>query len=132
MKEINNNIEEPVCSLKVSQLLKEKGFNVPTSQFYKNDGLIDPKRFIGLFYKNSDFAENTFIAAPTHSVAVEWIRVNFWVDITANGVRYAGDDKASYYSVNVNGNSVLYTERFDTPQEAIEAALLYTLTNLIL
>lgn len=137
MKEINNNIEEPVCSPKVSQLLKEKGFNVPTSQFYKNDGLIDPKRFIGLFYKNSDFAENTFIAAPTHSIALEWIRVNFGIHIQYHIQKFADNTKADYFMsvdgtiIRFYGNRADFPDKFDTPQEAIEAGLLYALTKLI-
>ena len=137
MKEINNNIEEPVCSPKVSQLLKEKGFDVSTSQFYKNDGLVDPKRFIGLFYKNSDFAENTFIAAPTQAIALEWIRVNFGVHIADHFNEY--DEKYQYliwvFELNRTHSSkdiIDNGKQFDTSQKAIEAGLLYALTNLIL
>ena len=143
MKEINNNIQEPICSSEVSQLLKEKGFDVKTSQFYRNDESIDPKRFIGLFYKNSDFAVNTFIAAPTHSIALEWIRVNFGIHLRVSRIyrRPLFDEPApepmftveidDLYSKNGKAYSDGVIDNFDTPQEAIEAALLYTLTNLI-
>jgi len=128
MKEINNNIQEPICFSEVSQLLKEKGFDVPTSQFYRNGELIDPKRFVDLHInKNSDFAENTFITAPTHSIALEWIRVNFDINIESHVV---GEKGYFSYTVYINGAKKL-KERFDTPQEAIDAALLYALTNLI-
>lgn len=129
MKELNNNIQEPICSFEVSELLKEKGFDVPCFNVYEKDGtpLFDSFREV---IKNSEIS-NTFITAPTQSIALEWIRVNFGIDIIADGVRYAGDEKASYYSAKVNGNSVLHKEKFDTPSEAIDAALLYALTNLI-
>ena len=141
MKEINNNIQEINCSLKISELLKEKGFNVPCSAAYIKEFVRNGKTGGDIFTGNiklvknpSYFLKPRFVCyAPTHSIALEWIRVNFGIDIIADGVRYAGDEKASYYSAKVNGNSVLHKEKFDTPSEAIDAALLYTLlTKLIL
>jgi hypothetical protein len=67
---------------------------------------------------------------PTQYVAKEWIRVNFNHDIESRGVRYAGDEKSSYYQAYVNG-CVISMDRYNTPSEAVEAALLYTLENLI-
>lgn len=108
--EINNNIQESYCSEQVRKLLKEKGWLPVDGETYKSVN--------GVFQ-------------ITQSVAIEWIRVNFNHDIESRGVRYAGDDKSSYYQPYVNGASVLYRERYKTPQEATEAALLYTLQNLI-
>lgn len=131
MKEIINNIEEPICSFEVSQLLKEKGFDVPTSNFYVNGKLLNPKYFYCPINKcNSDFDDDT-VCAPTHSIALEWIRVNFGIDIECRAVRYVGREKASYYSANVNGTVVLFQKRFDTPSEAIDAALLHVLKEII-
>lgn len=130
MKSIINSIQEPICSSEVSQLLKEKGFDVPCFNVYEKDGtpLFDSFREA---IKNSEISKNTFIAAPTHSIALEWIRVNFLIDIECRAVRYAGDEKASYYSANVNGSVVLFQKRFDTPFEAIDAALLHVLKEII-
>jgi hypothetical protein len=134
MLNINNDIKEPICSFKVSNLLKEKGFDVLSTAFYHKTKkeLVDPKSYADLVInKNSDFSTASFITAPTHSIALEWIRVNFLIDIESRAVRYAGDEKASYYSANVNGSVVLFQKRFDTPSEAIDAALLHVLEEII-
>ena len=84
MENINNNIKEPICSFEVSNLLKEKGFDVLSTAFYHKTKkeLVDPKSYADLaINKNSDFSTASFITAPTQSVAVEWIRVNFGIDI---------------------------------------------------
>ena len=134
MENINNNIKEPICSFEVSNLLKEKGFDVLSTAFYHKTKkeLVDPKSYADLaINKNSDFSTASFITAPTQSVAVEWIRVNFGIDIECRAVRYVGREKTSYYSANVNGSVVLFQKRFDTPSEAIDAALLHVLKEII-
>lgn len=141
MKEINNNIQEPICSSEVSQLLKEKGFDVPTSQFYRNGELIDPKRFADLYInKNSDFAENTFITAPTQSVAVEWIRVNFGIVVLLEPSLHnyyiyrcivISPTHFKHRQVKTYLSEENVIKDFDKPQEAIEAGLLYVLKKMI-
>jgi hypothetical protein len=125
MKEINNNIQEPICSFEVSELLKEKGFDVPCFNVYEKDGtpLFDSFREV---IKNSEIS-NTFITAPTHSIALEWIRVNFDINIESHVV---GEKGYFSYTVYINGAKKL-KERYSTPQEAIDAALLHVLKEII-
>ena len=134
MKEIINNIQEPICSFEVSELLKEKGFDVPCFNVYEKDGtpLFDSFREV---IKNSEIS-NTFITAPTHSIALEWIRVNFGVHIADHFNEY--DEKYQYiiwvFELNRTPSSkdvIDNGKQFDTPQKAIEAGLLYALTKLI-
>ncbi len=127
---INNEIEESYCSIEVSRLLKEKKFEAETyAYFLHSDEENEPDFRISNKWINRNL-EDDFISAPTHGIAIEWIRVNFNHDIESRGVRYAGDEKSSYYQAYVNG-CVVSMERYNTPSEAIEAALLYTLENLI-
>jgi hypothetical protein len=142
MKEIINNIQEPICSSEVSQLLKEKEFDVPCFNVYEKDKtpLFDSFREA---IKNSEISKNTFITAPTHSVALEWIRVNFGVHIRVerNYRRPLLDEPApepvftvdidNLHSKSGKAYSDVVNGCFDTPQEAIEAGLLYALTKLI-
>ena len=113
MKELNNSIQEPICSSEVSQLLKDKGFKDP------------------------------YYSCPTHSIALEWIRVNFGVHIRVerNYRRPLLDEPApepvftvdidNLHSKSGKAYSDVVNGYFDTPQKAIEAGLLYALTNLI-
>ena len=112
-KIINNDIYNSNCSFEVGKLLKEKEFNVPITEFQWKDN-----------------NQSDRVPMPTQDVVKEWIRVNFNHDIESRGVRYAGDEKSSYYQAYVNG-CVISMERYNTPSEAVEAALLYTLENLI-
>jgi hypothetical protein len=139
MENINNNIKEPICSFDVSNLLKEKGFDVLNSNYYVKEIKRDGKTGGDIYTGNINLVkgvpyflkEKVVCSAPTHSIALEWIRVNFLIDIECRAVRYAGDEKASYYSANVNGSVVLFQKRFDTPSEAIDAALLHVLKEII-
>ena len=112
MKEINNNILDTTCSIEVSILLKRKGCDVPAPYWDLED--------IGELY----------VRKLTHDLAKEWIRVNFgiwiFVDIEPkSGVYYPNIDiKAGqdYYDI---------LDSYNTPQEATEAALLFTLQHLL-
>lgn len=73
-KEINNNIQESYCSFEVGKLLFAKGYRIPGRTVYNYnkvfiDGIGD--RWVSEY------------PAPTHALAIEWIRVNFkkWIYI---------------------------------------------------
>lgn len=108
---MNNNIKESYCSREVMNLLLKHGFNVVCDT-----------------------------PIPTHSIAIEWIRVNFnkkieeyWFTMGANEYAFRVideyEEKEIYDSFNAAGGS--YIGGYPTPQEATEAALLFTLENLI-
>ncbi len=140
---MNNTIEESYCSFEVSKLLKEKGF-----EMYASNGLAfkgSPKnlnvhrwyqKFNGNeFYSFLDYHchnDEISIPAPTHSLATEWIRINFktWVQIisfnTSKDMRFQYQIRRFEWDGKIS-NDTLY----ETPQKAIEAALLHTLQNLI-
>jgi hypothetical protein len=94
MKELINDIQEHYCSFEVSTLLKEKGFKVMCEMFYtkprsKMFGIDEHGRYYPIINKSkclyisgqaSALIKN-IIYAPTHSMAIEWIRVNFGICI---------------------------------------------------
>ena len=133
---MNNEIEVAYCSFEVSKLLKEKGFDVECRWYYDTEFKEYTWHMEYENFRNSEI-ENGYgklrfpmISAPTHSVAIEWIRVNFglWINAFDNhqGKRWQSQ------VVRLSANSTIQGfSNFKTPQEAIDAALVYTLQKLI-
>ncbi len=138
---MNNNITEDYCSFEVSKLLKEKGFTVECTHRYNTS-------FNGLEFEMADYANdwNTnylskpyFLSAPTHALAIKWIRENFGIHIEIRHIKTFGINRfhiiiwkygeKDYHTIHCD-NKIGY-EVWDKPEEATEAALLYTLKHLI-
>ena len=151
MKEINNNIKEDYCSFEVSKLLKEKGFDVPT-QFYweksltesyhEEDGYSgtfgwrkDEINFSSGYTRNSNplIADNKswlVCSAPTHALAIEWLRVNFEIWISIMYLDSVGN--YGFIVTTITDNTEVKEEYYHlSPEEATEAALKYVLEELI-
>ena len=143
MKEINNNIREDYCSFEVSKLFKEKGFDVTCLHFYTNPrskmyGVDENFRFFSIkntprkLYTCGQHAtknsKNVFFA-PTHALAIEWLRINFGIWITITSI----SQESWQCHITKKGDSLgkLYFEDFNSPQEATDAALKYVLEKLI-
>lgn len=129
---MNNNIQEDYCSFEVSKLLKEKGFNIPLNLYYNP--------FSGRLMKESVLkiqnSHKQSINAPTHSLAIKWIRENFGIHIY--GFLFSITTKKYSWEIWDDKNEKVYQHEsdsdkwgFNSPEEATEAALLYTLKNLI-
>lgn len=125
---MNNNIQESYCSFEVSKLLQSKGFNVPCRKAYMY-------RFLEHTYDTYkgvliDAPLICDIYAPTHALAIEWIRVNFgiWISVFNDDVNFFWMGIILNTKERIRGDN---GEEFNTPQEATEAALLYTLNKLI-
>lgn len=139
---INNNIQESYCSFEVSKLLKEKGFRIPVnSVYFPKDNIWGPSKRKSL--PRGDYNTKTVahigygISRPTHSIVIEWIRINFGYFIQS---LHRGDIGEYTFKVSVLKQPLLKIKKephyiseqeFNSPQEATEAALLYTLTNLV-
>jgi len=119
-------IKEAYCSLEVAKLLKEKGFNIPVWTRYENE---EGKNVIfgdKYDWNNSPMGQ---ISAPTHQMTMAWLREekNIIINVWYNGV----DWDAEYYN-NEDENFYLITDySCNSYEEAVEAALNYTLENLI-
>jgi hypothetical protein len=125
---------EQLISLETAKLAKEKGFSNGSENYYNLK--IGDLRTVG--QGKSGFAvgsradnKNNIYAiaeAPTQSLLQKWLREKHNLYVNANPVIYAGDEKASYFQSSLNTNIILYRERFDTYEDALEASLKYALT----
>lgn len=70
---------------------------------------------------------------PTHALAIEWIRVNFEIEVFPVCIRFNSKRKKGYQFVTISNNYTNYNQEgdFSYPQQATEAGLLYTLQNLL-
>lgn len=134
---LKNNIKESYCSPEVSKLLKEKGFNGKTISFFDNSNkLSEPKdRKVDGFIIYNILPWNTikpfYIARPTHSIAIEWIRVNFGIWVSTDYDTKSWFEIITIFSDNNNNDNRIIQNEYASPQEAIDAGLLYVLKNLI-
>lgn len=150
----NNTTTEDYCSFEVSKLLKEKGFDVPCrghihcSHYHlvKNNVISDRiptsvnemfapvKNWNGLTEpspnKNGDTLTGLNTSIPSHALAIKWIRENFKYNI------YTYTNGKIWYPCiqHLFGDMAVLSGKigiFDSPEQATEAALKYTLNHLI-
>jgi len=132
-------IKEAYCSKEVSILLKEKGFNEATNRYYNAQH--DEIRTVSdtfMTYWNSEEHMKVLmmegaLAIPTHQMAMKWLReekrtsIIIEFDLTKRGY-------CPYvYQLDYDMEWVVKW-RINTPmkyEEAVEAALKYSLENLI-
>lgn len=144
MKQLINNIEEPIVSFEVAKLLKEKGFKIHTNYFYtkpntKMFGIDEHGRIYNI--KNTPKKLYTFghycstkddyvYSAPTIQMAIEWVFQNFniWITVLPN---YNHKFFTAYLKNNKSTQNLMEDYEYLTSQEAYNAALEYCLTNLI-
>lgn len=129
---MNNNIQEPYCSFEVSKLLRQRGCEIITQTHY-NERLSSDEKYKIINEPVFNYLNLCDLPRPTHQIAVEWIRVNFGIQIEIHGWKnqpVADEIWKEAYQAFVDGDAMDVTI-FKTPQEATEAALLYTLQNLI-
>lgn len=139
---INNEIEEPLCSLQLSKELKEAGFNVPCEYHYVLE--IAPFKETGIPAKNSlpsELDESFFrkcsrgpgqphlAQAPTHSVALLWVKKNFGVSLFPDYFPYDGINYGYKWCSRDGSYGEIWKENEDAPagwrsiEEATEFAL---------
>ena len=126
-------------NFETAKLLKEKGFDIPTFYYYENEKLVEPylengsSTDVGFRVDLSDLQEHfnkwsKRISAPTIAEVVMWLYEKHWIWINVRQGRssenfgYRIQGKESFYEVN-------YFRL--TPTEAYEAAIIYTLNNLL-
>lgn len=144
-------ITEDYCSYEVAKLLKEKGFDELCYHKYDDEGYLS---FNHVGYINSDRPCDDFYAlAPTHQMVMKWLREEHNIDIEVHadvgmlGVKVYTPFISRYKSSTEYPSKLrqykngLYFEddrgvipgikHFETYEEAVEAALKYSLENLI-
>ena len=123
--------KEDYVSYEVAKLLKEKGFNIPIHTFYNpRKSTMMVKYDPCLIDRNVGVA----VSAPTHQMAIKWLREvhNIYIEITMD-IPYNFDKGHVFrYSIYDENIDLLHEEDdFQTYEEAVEAAIRYSLENLI-
>jgi hypothetical protein len=129
-------ITEAYVSSEVAKLLKEKGFNEKISTYY----LIHPSGFSEFFDKKDEFPEpeDVWLKCPTHQMAVAWLReekniliyVFPVIDLPVKNnytFYWKWDGKKKRHDAPHIGDK----HNYESPEQATEAALKYSLENLI-
>ena len=130
-------VQEAYCSYEVAKLLKEKGFDEVCFKYALN----------GKIYNNGDFVichrDDVEVGIPTLQMAMKWLREVHDIIVVVEPHAYdyinskissyvfclwCGDNYEELYS---NQHSNVYGVYYNSYEEAVEAALLYCLTNLI-
>ena len=127
-------ITEDYCSYETAKLLKEKGFDELSTVFYSLDGNDE----ITLYdYEPLRNSEIDGYAKVTHQLALKWLREVHDLHIIVYPWQADNEEKASHWCCTVYrafahlGNDVYTNETPKSYEEAIEAAVLYVLKNLI-
>lgn len=125
-------IHEGICTYEVAKLAKEKGFNVPTAEFYNEDGDIGcyPRAFTHNEFPDGDYA------APTQSLLQRWLR-----EEKALHIQITLWEKGWYYDIwafehyeeekEYSAKMLHQSKDFTTYELALEDALAYSLKNLV-
>ena len=137
-------VKETYVSLEVAKLLKEKGFNEKCrggyhSEFDDNDNpIIMLEEWTAQPYSN-DFVDEGFLcSAPTHQMAIKWLREEKNILICVYPViNLPVKDNYTFYwrwdgkKKRHDAPHVGDKHNYESFEEAVEAALKYTLENLI-
>lgn len=127
-------IKEAYVSFETAKLLKDKGFYAEDCfAFYKKNGEIG---FLQTFGDIADYDSETCVIAPTHQMAMAWLREekNIFIVIEPHAYDYVNEKNKSYVcSLWVGDNYYEYLESRDYPsyEKAVETALKYCLEHLI-
>ena len=132
-------ITDDFCSFEVAKLLKEKGFDESTSMVYMSYGdLCKLNRYDSIRNSNyNDITKNYFeYTAPTHQMAMKWLREmhNIFIVIEPHIYDYINEKNSSYVITLWQGDNYyenVTSKDYLTYEEAVEAALKYSLENLI-
>lgn len=126
-------IKEAYCSKEVCNLLKEKGFDEPCHAYYDDDNgkLRESYSACAIRYRSNPCVFG--IGAPTQQMVMRWLREihNVYMDIapthSANGpIDFVWQTYNSDYLVT--GDCDIF---YPTYEEAVEAAIQYSLEHLI-
>ena len=124
-------------NFEIAKLLKEKGYKTGSEKGYLPNGELGISQYSALCY-NDEEDYPTKYAAPTISEVVMWIYEKHGIWITVDPIKWSYEDnivKLKYItfklslnkSTNIEGSNYSY----NSPTEAYEAAIEYSLKNLI-
>jgi len=160
MKTINNNIEEKEVGFPNAKLLKEKGFKqwclcnyfkerprsygLAEHKFKSNETLLNIHGWDNMLHDGTYEQSDIFTIAPTQQVAIDWILINFGIHIHVETDSYgecfypkiSSASKKTWDNLELRSLIIasLYNisvVKYNTPEEAKEATINYTLTKLL-
>lgn len=128
-------IQEAYCSFEVAKLLKEKGFDEYCYMHYEKDG----SQYISdCEVNNSQFDKEpgNCISTPTHQMAMAWLREKKYISIVIDDDEIPLSYKYIIKKYSINDKYKVVVLKLDSSpfikyEMAVEAALKYTLENLI-
>ena len=123
-------ITEDYCSYEVAKLLKEKGFDEPCDNYYDQSSDEPQQLTLDEMYYSYD----KFLKAPTHQIAMKWLREVYGLHIWVEYSRFDFNKEHPYLwniaETKINGDYWGGTYH-KSSKEAVESALKYVLENLI-
>lgn len=128
-------LTEQYCSYEVAKLLKEKGFpmNEHLRIYINKDNLCLTDVGMMSYLSKEDYIhfEDFFIPTITHQMAMAWLREihNLWCEISWEGKGLWFVDVFSLIDEEYIPGSIIHEVK--SYEEAVEAALKYSLENLI-
>lgn len=131
-------IREAYVSFEVAKLLKEKGFNEATNRHYnaQYDEIRTVSDTFMTYWNNEEHMKVLMmegaLAIPTHQMAIAWLRTKHII-IVVQPEYFNADAICSYWGVDIWADDNYEKLQGDFPiyEEAVEAALKYSLENLI-
>lgn len=130
-------IKEAYCSYEISKLLKEKGFDEPCRSYFISDSDEYRKCTVDITSKNCISGQ---ILRPTHQMACAWLQEKgIEIDAYLSHITGEVDKRIKHYvfsiiDLNTDKDYPEYSEDYyyyPTYEETVEAALKYSLENLI-
>lgn len=132
-------IKEDFVSYEIAKLLEEKGFNESCDNYYDQSSDEPQQLTLDEMYYSYD----EFIKAPTHQMAMKWLRkvhkLYIGINIEVGDIQmlpsYDFEETVLGYNfVIYNEETLIWVFKDKTPrsyEEAVEAAIKYCLKNLI-
>ena len=124
-------IKEAYCSIEVCKLLKEKGFDEPCNHFYKFGS---NELYYGSTLCNSQLKGVEIYNSCTHQMAMAWLREKgLFIEICCDDLDYNWQ-VLDVLNRDENADPIAKSESYGgykQYEEAVEAALKYSLENLI-
>ena len=113
-----------LVSFELAKLLKEKGFEERTKSYTEDGKLVTISLTIRRFN-----LEKVYYPSPTIAEVVMWLyeKHEIWIEVSLD----LSNTQMFDYEIQKKHFLKLSEERFNSPTEAYEAAIEYTLNNLI-
>lgn len=125
-------IKEVYCSFEVAKLLKEKEFDAQCRAAYTDYGQLFTTQ-IQQYITNIICSKGNLweCIAPTHQMAMKLLREIYGIDIIVEISDPSVNDRKYYCIIWDKNNDSYILDLFDSYEDAVEAALKYTLEILI-